>query len=163
MEAQRLLDHLYEQLRFLSLSERELLLGDEIIGDIDDSGILACDLEEALNGANDWLNEVRPIALQKAGEVTNEEERLHELEEINQLYRPYQIAEAERMLSIIQSLEPPGIGARDTRESLLIQLTQLNEDQGLAYNIIEGHFESFIRHRWNDIARALGILSLIHI
>ena len=157
VEAQSLLDHLYEQLRFLSLSERELRLGEEIIGDIDDSGILACDLEEALNGANDWLNEVRPIALQKGGEVTNEEERVHELEEIDQLYRPYQLAEAERMLSIIQSLEPPGIGARDVRESLLIQLTQLNEDQGFAYNIIEGHFESFIRHRWNDIARALGI------
>ena len=157
VEAQSLLDHLYEQLRFLSLSERELRLGEEIIGDIDDSGILACDLEEAVRGANDWLNEVRPIAIEKTSEVINEEERLHELDEINQLYRPYEFAEAEQMLSVIQSLDPPGVGARNVRESLLIQLAQLEEEEGIAYSIIESHFESFVSHRWNDIARALGL------
>ena len=44
VEAQDLHDHLHDQLRLLSLSERELRLGEEIIGDIDDSGMLACEI-----------------------------------------------------------------------------------------------------------------------
>lgn len=157
VETQDLLDHLNDQLRLLSLSERELRLGEEIIGDIDDSGMLACDLEEAVRGVNDWLNEVRPTAVEKANEVINEDDRLRELDEINRLFRPYELSEAEQMLSIIQALDPPGVGARDLRESILIQLAQRGEVGGVTQSIIEDHFESFVSHRWNDIAHELGI------
>jgi RNA polymerase sigma-54 factor len=156
VEAQDLHDHLYDQLRMLSLSERELRLGEEIIGDIDDTGLFTCDLEEALRGANDWLEEVRPLALERAQAIADDEEREIELREIEALFRRYELFEAERMLEIIQGMDPPGVGARDVRESILIQLRQKGEDHQLATVIVEDHFDSLISHRWNDIGRALG-------
>ncbi|MBI4539456.1 MAG: hypothetical protein HY704_08110, partial [Gemmatimonadetes bacterium] len=50
-----LADHLLDQLRLLSLSHRQHILGEEIIGDIGDDGYLACPLEELLASLNDWL------------------------------------------------------------------------------------------------------------
>ena len=45
--------------RMLSISEREQRLGEELIGDIDDDGMLSCTIEEAVEGINGWLEEVR--------------------------------------------------------------------------------------------------------
>jgi RNA polymerase sigma-54 factor len=157
VETRDLHDHLYDQLRLLALSEREIRLGEEVIGDIDDSGMLACGLEEAVQGVNTWLDEVRPTAIANTEEIHDEEERAAELAEVHALFKPYTIEEAERMLTVIQALDPPGVGARDVRESILIQLTQRGEKDTVAYRIIAEHFESLINHRWNDIARALGI------
>ncbi len=157
VESRDLHDHLYDQLRLLSLSEREIRLGEEIIGDIDDSGMLACALDEAVRGVNEWLEEVRPTAVANAEEIADEDERAAELAEIEELFRPYTIEEAERMLKVIQLLDPPGVGARDLRESILLQLAQKGEADSPAYRIISDHFESLINHRWNDIARALGL------
>jgi hypothetical protein len=44
-----------------------LRLGEEIIGNIDETGMLVCSLEETLVGANAWLEEVRPIAVRRPG------------------------------------------------------------------------------------------------
>ncbi|HUP52575.1 MAG TPA: RNA polymerase factor sigma-54 [Longimicrobiales bacterium] len=150
-------DHLNEQLRLLSLSERELRLGEEIIGDIDDSGMLACDLEEAVRGVNEWLDEVCPTVVKQAEAIEDEEERASELREIEDVFRPYTVAEAERMLEVIQALDPPGVGARDVRESILIQLEQRDEANSITYKIVAEHFDALINHRWADIARDLSI------
>ena len=150
-------DHLNEQLRLLSLSERELRLGEEIIGDIDDSGMLACDLEEAVRGVNEWLDEVCPTVVKQAEAIEDEEERASELREIEEIFRPYTVAEAERMLEVIQALDPPGVGARDVRESILIQLEQRDEARSITYKIVAEHFDALINHRWADIARDLSI------
>jgi RNA polymerase sigma-54 factor len=157
VEAQDLHDHLSEQLRLLSIPEREMRLGEEIIGDIDDAGMLACSIEEVVAGVNQWLEEVRPTALANAQEIQDEEEREQELAEIAELFRPYEVVEGERMLTVIQALDPPGVAARDVRESILIQLRQRDEEESLAYRIIESHFDALINHRWNDIARDLSI------
>jgi RNA polymerase sigma-54 factor len=157
VETRDLHDHLYDQLRLLSLSEREIRLGEEIIGDIEDSGMLACALDEAVRGVNEWLAEVRPTAVANTQEIADEDERMAELAEIEELFRPYTLEEAERMLKVIQLLDPPGVGARDLRESILLQLAQKGEADSPAYRIISDHFESLINHRWNDIARALGL------
>ncbi|MBW3654583.1 MAG: hypothetical protein KY444_00630, partial [Gemmatimonadetes bacterium] len=45
-------DHLHDQLTLLRLSERELLLGEEIIGNITDDGYLVCPLEEIVQTLN---------------------------------------------------------------------------------------------------------------
>jgi len=157
VEAQDLHDYLSEQLHLLSLSEREMRLGEEIIGDIDDAGMLACSIEDVVAGVNQWLEEVRPTALANAEEIQDEEERGQELAEIAEVFRPYEVVEGERMLTVIQALDPPGVGARDVQESILIQLRQRDEDDTLAYKIIETHFDALINHRWNDIARELSI------
>ena len=157
VDAQDLHDHLSEQLRHLSISERELRLGEELIGDIDDSGMLVCAPEEAVEGVNAWLDEVRPGVVARAQEIENEEERRAELEEIAVVFRPYEPIEAERMLVVIQGFDPPGIGARDVRESILIQLRQRGEENDPAYAIVESHFDALINHHWGEIAKALSI------
>jgi RNA polymerase sigma-54 factor len=157
VELHDLHDHLNEQLRLLPLSERDQRLGEEIIGDIDDQGTLSCDLSDVLGGVNAWLDEVRPIALERAKEIDDEKAREEELREIDELFRPYEPEEAERMLRVIQSFDPPGVGARDVRESILIQLRQKDAEDTVTYRIVEDHFDALINHRWNDIARALGI------
>ncbi len=157
VESHDLHDHLNEQLRLLPLDERQLRLGEEIIGDIDDQGTLSCGLSDVLDGVNTWLDEVRPIALERANALPDEREREEELSTIEELFRPYEMAEVEAMLRVIQSFDPPGVGARDVRESILIQLRQRDAEDTVTYRIVEDHFDALINHRWNDIARALGI------
>ncbi len=150
-------DHLNEQLRFLSLDERELRLGEEIIGDIDDQGTLACELEDVVAGVNGWLEEVRPTAIETTEALGDKEERESELAQIAIVFRPYELAECERMLDVIQGFDPPGVGARNVQESILIQLRLKGCEDNVACVIVQEHFDDLINHRWNDIGRALGI------
>ena len=157
VEAQDLHDHLNDQLRLLSISERELRLGEELIGDIDDAGMLACTTEEAVAGVNEWLAEIRPTVVDKAREIEDEQEREAELDEIARLFRPYETIEAERMLEVIQTFDPPGVGARDVRESILIQLRHRDQGDSVAYRIVEDFFDALINHHWGDIGKELGL------
>ena len=157
VEAQDLHDHLHDQLRHLSISEREIRLGEELIGNIDDSGMLACTTEEVVTGVNDWLNEVRPTVIERAGEIANDVERAQELADIEEVFRDYQPEEAERMLLVIQNFDPPGVGARTVQESILIQLRLRGEHETDAYKIVENHFDELINHRWVDIGKTLDL------
>jgi len=157
VESQDLHDHLNDQLRLMSLTDREVRMGEEIIGDIDDAGMLACGLEEAVRGVNEWLDEVTPSLLETAREIEEEEEREAEIAEIHTVFRPYRLEEAERMLLVIQGFDPPGVAARTVQESILIQLRLRDEEGELTYRIVEEHFDSLISHRWNDIAKAVGV------
>ena len=150
-------DHLNDQLRMLSLSERELRMGEEIVGNIDDDGMLACELEEALTGVNGWLEEVRPTAIATAQALEDEDVRATELEEIAALFKPYVVEEAAAMLEVIQGFDPPGIGARDVRESILIQLRMRGDEEELTYVIVRDHFDALLNHRWTDLAKELGV------
>lgn len=69
-----------------------------------------------------------------------------------------EVEEAERILRMIQSLEPPGVGARDLRESLMIQLAFSDEPLAeLALEIVRDHMEDLTRRRLTRITRALNI------
>ena len=61
----------------------------------------------------------------------------------------------EKALALVQTLDPPGVGARDLRECLLIQLREQAEPDPLAIEILESHFEAFQRCKYAEIARAL--------
>ena len=70
------------------------------------------------------------------------------------------IEEIEAVLHRIQSFDPPGVGARDTRESLLIQLRQLPEDtprRDDALRLVGDHFALLARQDRPAIERALGL------
>ncbi len=116
-----LLDHLDWQLRMSHLTEREMAMGEEIIGNIDDNGYLRADLAEI------------------AATVGEPE------------------AEVERVLEVIQEFDPTGVGARNLRECLLIQVGQLDLDDSTVERIIEDHLEDLERRRYPQIARALKI------
>ena len=63
----------------------------------------------------------------------------------------------EKALSIVQSLEPDGIGARDIKECLNIQLRKKGEEDDLIYKIIEEHIENLADNKYNIIAKDLNI------
>jgi RNA polymerase sigma-54 factor len=65
-----------------------------------------------------------------------------------------------RLLKIIQGFDPPGIGARDVKECMLIQLRFLREEgQGspLAERMIRLHFDHVVSGRYARLARSLGV------
>jgi RNA polymerase sigma-54 factor len=78
------------------------------------------------------------------------------LEEISQNTR-HPPAELEEMLSLIQTFHPVGVGARDLRECLLIQLRRLGKEQSLEYQIVDQHLEDLGRKRLPELARRLGV------
>jgi RNA polymerase sigma-54 factor len=63
----------------------------------------------------------------------------------------------EKMLTLIQSFYPPGVGARDLRECLLIQLQREGKQSSLEYKIISEHMEDLGKRRFPEIARRMGI------
>jgi RNA polymerase sigma-54 factor len=140
VETADLADHLLDQLKLMRLSNREVLLGEEIIGNIDDAGFLVCDLEEVVTALNEWLKE-------------NGEDWVEEGEAIE----PYTIEDGEAVLEVIQRFDPPGIGARNLRECILLQLRDLELETTRTYTIVERYFDQLINHRWSEISKELGI------
>jgi RNA polymerase sigma-54 factor len=157
VEVPDLQDHLLEQLHFLEIPERAIRMGEEIIGNVDDDGSLSCALEAVVEGVNLWLDEVREIGRIRLDAIEDEAERRAEGVVFSELFRPYELPEAEVMLEVIQGFDPPGVAARDLRESILIQLRRKGMEDSLPALLVEEHFDDLINHRWADIAKVLGL------
>jgi RNA polymerase sigma-54 factor len=67
------------------------------------------------------------------------------------------VEEVLRVLAIVQTLEPAGVGARDLRECLLIQLKARGQEGTLAWRIIDTQFDNLKNNKRADIARALKV------
>jgi len=65
--------------------------------------------------------------------------------------------EAERVLKIIQTFDPPGVGARDLKECLLIQLEAKGLGDSLAARIVRDHFEEFKQKKYLDLSKKLKV------
>jgi RNA polymerase sigma-54 factor len=63
----------------------------------------------------------------------------------------------EKMLALIQSFYPQGVGARDLRECLLIQLQRQEKESTLEYKIVSEHMKDLGRRRFPEIARRMGV------
>jgi RNA polymerase sigma-54 factor len=114
-----LAESLLEQLHFLALSPRDLMLAEFLIGSLDERGWLATPLEDVAQSTG------QPLEL------------------------------CERILKVIQALEPVGVGARDLRECLLIQLEARNERDTLSWKLIHDQFNNLVNRRFPEIARLL--------
>jgi RNA polymerase sigma-54 factor len=68
VESRDLYDHLRDQLMLMRLSPREVLLGEEMIGNIDENGYLTCSVEEVLEGLNQWVIDAGEDWARDAGE-----------------------------------------------------------------------------------------------
>src|SRR5881296_1711274 len=66
---------------------------------------------------------------------------------------PYTAEEVERAVRAIQSLDPIGVGARDLRECLLLQLDFLELDDPLVETIIRDHWEMFMQRHFVQLAK----------
>jgi RNA polymerase sigma-54 factor len=67
------------------------------------------------------------------------------------------LREMERALDLIQGFDPLGIGARDLRECLLIQVRQLDLQGTLVAKIIQDHLADLETRKYTDIAKALNV------
>ncbi|HET8650904.1 MAG TPA: RNA polymerase factor sigma-54 [Gemmatimonadales bacterium] len=146
VETRDLSDYLREQLQMLDLTPRQRLLSEEFLGHINDDGLLPASLEEILGSVNQLL-------------LSHAEE---EAEESDDDFDPeavpfYTMAEVEEMLAIVQRLDPPGVGARDLRECLLLQLADKGDAESLTYRLVAEAFPDLIAHRWNDLAKRFGV------
>lgn len=78
---------------------------------------------------------------------------------LEQLYNKDQTAftpeNLKEALGLIQELEPPGVGARDIRECLLIQLAQKNEDMGFEHQLVSDHMNALLENRLPEIAKKM--------
>ncbi|MGE5729838.1 MAG: hypothetical protein ACM34L_14630, partial [Gemmatimonas sp.] len=120
-------DHLRDQVQLLDLDERQQQLAEEFVGNINEDGYLACSLDEIRRGINEWVEKA-------AEELGRDTEDL-----------PYYTeAECEEMLRTIQSLDPPGVGARDLRECLLLQLREAGLEQSVPYRLVRDCFDELI-------------------
>jgi RNA polymerase sigma-54 factor len=139
VESKDLSTYLREQVQMLDLTPRQLLLAEEFIGNIAEDGYLGATLEEIVHGVN---------------QVLQEHAEQSEREVVPQLYT---LAEAEEMLRIIQQLDPPGVGARDLRECLLLQLEARKATDTLVYRLVKEAFDDLKAHRWSDLAKRFGL------
>ncbi len=72
-------------------------------------------------------------------------------------YLEIDINRVEKVLSLIQKFEPLGVGARDLRECLLIQIKRDKDKNPNVEKVIENHLEDIARNRLSKISRELDI------
>ncbi len=66
------------------------------------------------------------------------------------------VEELREVLEVIQTFHPVGVGTRDLRECLLVQLRRLGKGDGMEYHIVANHLEDLGKHRFPEIARKLN-------
>lgn len=69
----------------------------------------------------------------------------------------YPIDKIRHVLEVIQTLEPSGVGARNLQECLLIQLKDKEQENSLAYKIVQFYFKELTRKKYDLIARKLKV------
>ena len=129
-EGRSLQEYLVEQLGYRNLSEREMKLATYLVGSIDEDGYLRRELDAI---ADD-------IAFTLGIETTAEE--------------------LERLLDVIHDLEPAGIGARNLRECLLLQMGQLPMNtpaRRLARRILTDYFDEFVKKHYEKLMSRLQV------
>ncbi|SYZ74401.1 RNA polymerase, sigma 54 subunit, RpoN [Candidatus Zixiibacteriota bacterium] len=67
------------------------------------------------------------------------------------------LEKVDKVLKIIQSFDPPGVGAHDLRESLMIQLEEKGYKDSLAYQIVDQYINVLDRKSILQISRAMGV------
>lgn len=78
------------------------------------------------------------------------------LEEIAEM-GPWPFEEVETALRVVNFLDPVGIGARNARECLLIQLEYLGHADRLAYRMVRDHWDHLPQHKLPELARRVNV------
>ena len=123
-------ERMTEQLHLLDLDETEFMIASTIIGNLDESGYLNREIEAIVDD------------LAFSSNVSTTEEQV------------------EYVLSIIQELDPAGVGARDLQECLLLQIQRKQNGDITKYTalkILEDHFEEFTKKHYSKILKKLEI------
>lgn len=128
---QSFIDMLKDQLGYLKLDPRQMIIAEQLIGSIEGDGYIRREMESIIND----------LAFSQNIETT-----LEELEDI---------------LEKIQEFDPPGIAARNLKECLLIQLRRKEEEENgdvkLAIRILESSYDDFTKKHFDKIKKKLNI------
>jgi RNA polymerase sigma-54 factor len=114
-------EHLLWQLRLNKADDSIRLVGEIVIGNIDEDGYLKATEEEIAKLAETDLETAR------------------------------------KAISLVQEFDPPGVGARDLKECLLIQIKNLGLEQTIIYSIVEEHLEDLQRKKYEKIAKRFNV------
>ncbi|NCQ18483.1 MAG: RNA polymerase sigma-54 factor [Ignavibacteria bacterium CG_4_8_14_3_um_filter_37_9] len=129
-QRESLQEHLLEQLYLLQLAEPLVLLGEEIIGSLDQDGYLKQDLEIIVNNL-DVFDHLK-ISLE----------------------------DAENVLKEIQLLDPIGIASRSLQECLIVQIQNGTFDPYYSYlaeEMLKNHFEDFVQKRFDSTMQKMSL------
>ena len=133
VSSENLHDHLYWQLELSSLSETDRIIAHNLIDAIDEDGFLYQPLDAIHTHLTNQMQA-------QAGELD--------------------IDEIEAVLHRIQQFDPVGVGARDLRESLQLQLQQFDPATpwlGEAETLIRDHLNLLANHDFNQLSRRMGL------
>lgn len=165
-------DYLAEQLHMLEEPQRRKDLAELIVYNLDPAGFLHLPLEEVFKppelrseppaapapeptmiGLEEAeLREAAPQAEESAVAAPAVEEELPP-----PIEPPPTAEEAAEALELVQSLDPAGIGARDTAECVLIQLRRSPGDTSFEQRLVERHFDDLVQNRLPKIAKEMGV------
>ncbi|MCR4570945.1 MAG: RNA polymerase sigma-54 factor, partial [Bacteroidales bacterium] len=122
-------ESLMEQLGYRNLDDRDYQIGRFIIGSLDSDGYLRRDIESLVDD----------MAFRAGMEVSE--------------------AEVEKMLATVQEFDPAGVGARDLRECLLLQLKVRKQTEEVrdAYRILNEQFLEFTNRHFNKVMSRLSL------
>ncbi|HEX2474671.1 MAG TPA: RNA polymerase factor sigma-54 [Lacipirellulaceae bacterium] len=128
-----LTDYLHHQLSWFDVEDSVRRMAERIIYSLDTNGYLKTPLEELLP----------PLAPDSNGDL--------------QSYRAKQLALAEEALRVVQRLDPPGVGARNLKECLLLQLTPGMPFYDELRVLINHHLEDLENNRLPQISKKIGL------
>lgn len=122
-------EYLADQLGEMELDETQQIIAHAIVGNLEDDGYLRRSVSEI------------------ADDVTFNDGYVVDAPQV------------EQVLNLIQTLDPPGIAARDLKECILLQLRRKDpsEDTELAITMVDRHFDDFAAMRFDTLARKMGV------
>lgn len=123
-------ERLQQQLHLLALSDQEFIIADTIIGNLDESGYLKREVDAIVDD----------LAFSQNISTTEEE--------------------VEKVLELIQDLDPAGVGARSLQECLILQINRRQNGDITRYTakkILEEHFEEFTKKHYTKLQKKLEI------
>jgi RNA polymerase sigma-54 factor len=123
-------ERMLSQLNMQRLSEEEVLIATYLIGSLDDAGYLERDLESIVDDLAFSQNL-----------ITTE-------------------ADLEAVLHYVQELDPPGVGARDLQECLILQMERRQDGDITRYTalkVLEGYFDQFTKKHYKKITAKMEI------
>lgn len=140
-EAISLQQHLLDQLRLMSLTQRDQQIASALIAHLDDDGYLTYDLNDIVD------------LLMSTDELELADEDANDLRETLE-------DEVGIALKLIQHLDPPGVGARSLSECLCLQLAQLPPDTphlAEALGMASDHLDALAQRDFTKLKRALRL------
>jgi RNA polymerase sigma-54 factor len=122
-------EYLTNQLNTINLDNKERKIAEFLVGSIDNSGYIRQELNEIVDD----------LAFTQNLDVS--------------------IEKLKNMLSIVQQLDPPGVGAQSLKDCLIIQLKRkvVNDDIQLTIDILEHSFEHFSKKHFNKLIAKYNI------